>query len=94
MRLALVLIPVVGTADAALGGTAEFNGDANCDLQIDSLDAALVLQYDAGLVGQLPFLPAADPSKDGIVNSKDAALILQFHAGLISDRQANYCILS
>jgi hypothetical protein len=57
-------------------------GDANCDGLVNSLDAALVLQYDAGLIHSLTCADA-DYNHDGVVNSLDAALILQKDAGLI-----------
>lgn len=58
-------------------------GDANCNGSVDSIDAALVLQYGAGLVASLPCQVFADVNEDSTVNSIDAALILQFNAGLI-----------
>jgi len=58
-------------------------GDANCDGSVNAIDAALVLQFNAGLVGSLPCEDAADVNGDGDITSVDAALILQFTAGLI-----------
>jgi len=59
-------------------------GDANCDGTTNSIDAALVLQYSAGLVSSLPCQANADVGGPGSgVNAIDAALILQFVAGLI-----------
>ncbi len=58
-------------------------GDVNCDGGVNSIDAALVLQYDAAVIGSLPCQEAADASRDGVINSIDAALILQLEAGLI-----------
>ncbi len=58
-------------------------GDVNCGGTVDAIDAALVLQLSAGLIGLLPCGGAADVSQDGTVNSIDAALILQYSAGLI-----------
>ena len=58
-------------------------GDADCNGHTNAIDAALVLQYDAGLTG-LPVCPAyADFNSDMVINSIDAALILQFAAGLL-----------
>jgi hypothetical protein len=58
-------------------------GDANCDGGANSVDAALVLQFDAGLIDSLACESAADVNGDGSVNSVDAALILQLDAGLL-----------
>jgi len=59
-------------------------GDANCDHNVNSIDAAVVLQYVAGLVGTLPCLGLADANRNGSVNSIDSAVILQYVAGLIA----------
>lgn len=58
-------------------------GDVNCNGSIDSIDAALVLQLVAGLIGTLPCQENADANADGTTNSIDAALILQYSAGLL-----------
>ena len=58
-------------------------GDVNCNGSVDSVDALLVLQYNAGLVGGLPCLGAANVNDDGSITAIDAALILQYAAGLI-----------
>ena len=59
-------------------------GDVNCSRSVNSIDAALVLQLDAGLIGSLACQGDADVNQDDLVNAIDAALILQFDAGLIS----------
>ena len=58
-------------------------GDADCDGSANSIDAALVLQFDTGLITSLACQIAADANGDKTVDSIDAALILQFEAGLI-----------
>ncbi|OGO50732.1 MAG: hypothetical protein A2148_01665 [Chloroflexi bacterium RBG_16_68_14] len=58
-------------------------GDANCDGNVNSIDAALVLQLEADLIDALPCSQNADMNGDGAVNSIDAALILQREAGLL-----------
>jgi hypothetical protein len=59
-------------------------GDVDCDINVNSLDAALVLQFSAGLFSSLNCHQNADVNSDGSVNALDAALILQFNAGLIA----------
>ena len=58
-------------------------GDVDCRGSVNAIDAALILQFVAGLLGSLPCLDAADTNGSGNVNAIDAALILQFSAGLI-----------
>lgn len=57
------------------------NGDANKDGGTNAVDAALVLQFSAGLIPSTN--ASADVNEDGATNSIDAALILQFVAGII-----------
>jgi hypothetical protein len=78
-----VALPTTDHAQAGLGGAAGNAGDANCDLEVDATDAALVLQYDAGLIAG--FQECADPDADAdqMINSIDAQLILQYSAGFI-----------
>ena len=59
-------------------------GDVNGDGSINAIDAALVLQFSAGLLPALPSFDRADVNGDGSVNAIDAALILQFSAGLLT----------
>jgi len=68
------------TPTVPLGGLI---GDANCDGAASAVDAALVLQYDAGIISSLPCAENADVNEDGSINSIDGALILQFTAGLL-----------
>ena len=58
-------------------------GDVNCSGNTNSVDAALVLQYDAGLVYSLACAENGDLNDDGDVNAIDAAIILQEVAGLL-----------
>ena len=63
-------------------------GDANCNGTVDSIDATIVLQFVAGLLGALPCADAADANGDGDITSVDATLILQFTAGLLDSLAA------
>jgi hypothetical protein len=58
-------------------------GDVNDDGSVTSVDALLILQFDADLVTSLPNLQSGDINANGRVNAIDAALILQFEAGLL-----------
>ena len=59
-------------------------GDVNDDGEVDSVDALLILQYDARLIKSLPNSTSADVNEDDTINAVDANLILQFVAGFIS----------
>ena len=58
-------------------------GDANCDGQVDSRDAVVILQFFARLTTSLLCESVADANGNGTIGSIDAALILQLDAGLI-----------
>ena len=58
-------------------------GDADCNGRVNSVDAALVLQRNAGLLRTLPCERLADANGDGRIDAVDAALILQHVAGLL-----------
>lgn len=82
IAIALVQVfPAHPPAEAAL------TGDANCNSDVNPVDAALVLQLDAGLLSTLPCATKADVNLDGAVNAVDAALILQYSAGLLVSLQ-------
>ena len=70
-----------------------FNGDANCDGWLNSLDALAVLQFDAGLLDMLVYPAGGDSNGDGESDSTDALLILHFDAGFMPDLYANACIM-
>lgn len=65
--------------------TLKRRGDVNCNQSVDSIDAALILQYVASIVHSLPCLESGDVTKDHRIDAIDALLILQFVAGLIDD---------
>lgn len=58
-------------------------GDVNGDGLVNSVDAALLLQLEAGLIDSVRYMNNADVNEDGDINSVDAQLILQFEADLI-----------
>ncbi len=59
-------------------------GDADCNGAVNSRDALLVLQFEAGLIDTLPCLDLGDVNEDGSIDSLDAGLIKQIDAGLFS----------
>lgn len=71
------------TATATSTPSAEA-GDADCDGSVTALDALFVLQFVAGLIGDLPCPDAADANQDGDVTAIDSALILQAAAFLVT----------
>jgi hypothetical protein len=58
-------------------------GDADCDARATSIDAALILQYQAQLAVTLDCFAGSDVTREGLVNAVDAALVLQLEAELI-----------
>ncbi|MBC8181331.1 carboxypeptidase regulatory-like domain-containing protein, partial [candidate division KSB1 bacterium] len=72
--------------EVVIGGDEIVYGDVDGDGYVYSFDAALVLQYSAGLTTFEEWqLIAGDVDGDGYVYSFDAALILQYSAGLIDE---------
>jgi len=59
-------------------------GDVDCNGVVNSIDAAVLLQYVAQILGSLPCPENADVNEDGDLDAIDATLILQFTAGLLS----------
>ena len=62
-------------------------GDVNGDANVTSYDAALTLQYSAGLISGWTEnqIIAGDVNGDENISSYDAALILQYSAGIIEE---------
>ena len=60
------------------------SGDANCDGNVDAIDAAFILQFSARLIDTLPCPDNGDVNGDGSIDPIDAALILQISAGLLA----------
>lgn len=78
--------PPTATATSPLPppGPRDPDGDVSCVGGSDSLDAALILQLDGGLIASLPCLAAGDVNGDGAIDAIDALVILQYAAGLIA----------
>lgn len=75
--------PLVLRGRIVVLGQATLPGDADCDGTVNSIDAAYVLQFAAGVVVSPACEENADASRDGTIDAVDAALILQLDAGLI-----------
>jgi Tol biopolymer transport system component len=58
-------------------------GDVNSDHAVNAIDAAIILQYSAGLLPSPPGGSLGDVNHDGQTNAIDAAIILQYSAGLL-----------
>lgn len=58
-------------------------GDANCSDTVDAIDPAIMLQFLAGFINEVPCPLLADANSDAVIDAVDVALILQFIAGLI-----------
>lgn len=72
------VIPVTAAEEALCG-------DINGDGAVNSLDAALILKFDAGLASiSAEQYSVGDVNTDGNLNSLDAAAVLRYDAGLIS----------
>ena len=61
------------------------SGDVDCNQAVNSIDAALILQYGAGLLPTLNCGSAGDVNRDDSIDSIDAALVLQHSAGLLPE---------
>jgi len=92
LGIVLALFAVIGVIVGlrSVHSTEKLLGDANCDLTVNSLDATIVLQFDARFLWpnafRAPPLPCpfnADVRGDGNITSLDALLILQYTAGLL-----------
>lgn len=81
--VSILLASLIAVTALSLSATAAAVGDANGDGVINSLDAAVVLKYDAGLTADRPL--NADVNEDGVINSLDAAMLLKYDAGLINE---------
>ena len=58
-------------------------GDVDCSDEVDPVDAALILQFDAALLKSLSCELQGSITSDNRLNALDAALVLQHVAGLI-----------
>ncbi len=69
------------TAEPPASEPDKLPGDADCNGEVNSIDATYVLQYDALLIDLIPCPDNADMNGDGAINALDAVLILQHSAG-------------
>lgn len=80
--VAILLALLLWAAPASSNTPPQTEGDVNCDKVTNSIDAALILQVDAGLIDTVSCAGVADLNLDGTINSLDAAIVLQITAGL------------
>ncbi|MBE6678608.1 MAG: hypothetical protein E7597_07435 [Ruminococcaceae bacterium] len=80
ISLALVLITVLSSFSVVCTAAASVTGDTNGDGNVNSLDAAWILQYDASLREEIQ---NGDVNIDGAVDSLDAAQVLKYDAKLL-----------
>ena len=60
-------------------------GDANCDGEVDNIDAMLIARYDVGLTAANKIhLEACDVNGDGAVDNIDAMLVARYDVGFTS----------
>ena len=78
----LLLASAALVPGAAAGDPAVASGDVNCDGSVNSVDAALILQFEAALKDSFACPDAADVDGDSAVNSIDARIVLELDAGI------------
>lgn len=87
--VAVLIVPIAGAATREAQAGFNLCGDPTNDGVVNSLDALLILQVNAGLTMlPLPATGAADVDNNGSVGARDASLILQYSAGLIDSLDA------
>jgi hypothetical protein len=73
-----------GSASAESSGASLLPGDFTCDDSSDSIDALVILQYDAKLTPHPKCKSLADLDGNGELSAVDATLVLQIDANLVS----------
>jgi len=67
------------------------DGDANCNLEVDAVDALAILRFRAGLSPDPFCLPAAEVDCASEISSVDALKVLRYSAGLLGDTPVGRC---
>ena len=83
-QLAFLVVVIALAAAGRPAFAGQVTGDVNCTGGVNSIDATIILQLDAGLISSVICIQNGDVNGDGAINSLDATLILQLDAGLIS----------
>ena len=78
-------LAVPGVDDGRANTPTLRRGDADCNGTVGALDAALILQLDAGIVQSVRCPENADADSDGMVGPLDALLVLQYDAGILAE---------
>jgi hypothetical protein len=71
-------------AERADAGLQFLMGDADCQGQVNSVDASIILQTTAGLLQTVPCARNAHLNSDALITSVDATILLQYVAGLVN----------
>jgi hypothetical protein len=66
-------------------------GDADCDADVDAMDALHILRYSARLQPDAPCIASADVDCATGINAIDALKVLRHAAGLLGDTPVDRC---
>ncbi len=80
-RIISAVLAVIVICSFAVCAQARTLGDVDCDGQVNSVDALMILKYAVGMIYDSN-IKYADVDLNGTVNSNDALIVLRFAAGM------------